>query len=301
MRSRSLGVIFIAAVIVPSILLAFLSIRSAGREEAWMEKQMAATLDAEVTHTAALAAAELGRLVDDLRTGLDVPAGSDYGRILARWKGATPVVAVPFLLSPRYGILWPPSDARADAEQKQFLKENGDFLSDRTATTVLQNIAVRYQAEILTESSLARRDASGPAGGAPADGYENPGQVVPPAAAPAPAQARHRHSGHNKHHRQQQAAPAPAAKQRAIDAFAQDPRLQSKVYEEAREKGDQLNARVVEPMAASPSAPMAAESEQAGGAAAVDGEAQPLRLPLHLRLPRLQRPKSRPRCRATVI
>jgi signal transduction histidine kinase len=36
----------------------------------------------------------------------------------------------------------------------------------------------------------------------------------------------------------------------AIDTFAQSPELQSKVYEEARRKGDQLNARVVEPMAA---------------------------------------------------
>ena len=220
-RSRSLGIIFIAAVIVPSILLAVLSIRSAGREEAWMEKQMAATLDAEVTHTAALAASELGRLIDDLKAGLDVPAGSDYGRILARWKAATPVVAVAFLLSPRYGILWPPSDARADVEQKQFLKENGDFLSDKSATTVLQNIAVRYQAEILTDTSPARRSASGPAP-----------ELVP--------------------EEKSKASAAPAARQQAIDAFAQSPRLQSKVYEEAREKGDQLNVRVVEPMGGAP-------------------------------------------------
>jgi signal transduction histidine kinase len=272
-RSRSLGVIFIAAVIVPSILLAFLSIRSAGREEAWMEKQMAATLDAEVTHTAALAAAELGRLVDDLRTGLDVPAGSDYGRILGRWKGATATVAVPFLLSPRYGILWPPSDARADGEQKQFLRENGDFLSDRTATTVLQNIAVRYQAEILTESSLARRDASGPAGSALAEASKTEVEVVPPASAQGQAAQAQQGAQAPQAPQAQQEALAPVAKQRAIDAFAQDPRLQSKVYEEAREKGDQLNARVVEPMAASPSAPAAAAAPSTASAGATAEEA----------------------------
>ena len=122
MRSRSLGIIFIAAVIVPSILLAVLSIRSAGREEAWMEKQMAATLDAEVTHTAGLAGAEVRRVIDDLRAALDVPPGGDYGRILTRWKSATALVAVPFMLSPRYGILWPPSDTRADDEQRRFLR-----------------------------------------------------------------------------------------------------------------------------------------------------------------------------------
>ena len=251
-RSRSLGILFIAAVILPSILLAVLSIRSAGREEAWMEKQMATTLDAEVTHTAALAAAETGRLVDDLKAGLDVPAGSDYGRILSRWKSATPVVAVPFLLSPRYGILWPPADGRADNEQKRFLRDNGDFLSDKTATTVLQNIAVRYQAEILTAAPAAR---AAPARAAPAPAA--PAAPAPPASV------------------EQARSSAPAARQMAIDTFAQSPEVQSKVYEEARRKGDQLNARVVEPMAGAPAADTApvqaaADAEQ-DGAGAVQG------------------------------
>jgi signal transduction histidine kinase len=242
-KSRSLGVIFIAAVIVPSILLAVLSIRSAGREEAWMEKQMAATLDAEVSHTAGLAGAEVGRVIDDLRTALDVPVGSDYGRILTRWKSATALVAVPFMLSPRYGILWPPPDARADDEQKRFLKENGSFLSDRIATTVLQNIAVRYQNEILAENSVAKDKES--ESGAPA-------ATVPEGRAAAEAQAG--------------AAVAPATRQKAIDSFAQSPSIQTRVYEEAREKGDQLNARIVEPMAmASQGQSLAADAAAAPG------------------------------------
>ncbi len=56
----------------------------------------------------------------------------------------------------------------------------------------------------------------------------------------------------------------------AIDAFAQSPRLQSKVYEEAREKGDQLNARVIAPMAAAPAAPVAAEAADGERAASAD-------------------------------
>ena len=62
MKSRSLGIIFIAAVILPSILLAVLSIRSAGREEAYVEKQLATTLLAEVIQTAGLANTETSRL-----------------------------------------------------------------------------------------------------------------------------------------------------------------------------------------------------------------------------------------------
>jgi signal transduction histidine kinase len=259
-KSRSLGIIFIAAVIVPSILLAVLSIRSAGREEAWMEKQMTVTLDAEVTHAAGLAGAEVGRVIDELRSGLDIPPQGDYGRILSRWKSGTTLVAVPFMLSPRYGILWPPSGA-ADPDQKRFLDENGSFLSDRTATTVLQNIVARYQDEILAETPAAREKAAAVTSAPPFRGQasraepnalatggvaantesqatmdrEGSAQNAAPASSPAPA-----------------AAPAPEARQMAMDAFAQSPQIQTKVYDEARQKGDQLNARVVEPTSGAP-------------------------------------------------
>ncbi|MGO9309856.1 MAG: sensor histidine kinase [Spirochaetia bacterium] len=279
MRSRSLGIIFFAAVIVPSILLAVLSIRSASREEAWMEKQMAVTLDAEVTHTAALAGAEVTRVVADLRAALDVPPGSDYARQLTRWKGATALIDVPFMLSPRYGILWPPSDARADSEQKRFLEENGSFLSDRTATTVLQNIAVRYQNEILAESSLVQNSVAQSslaqksleqdktrARDVDASVARKEQAQVESALSAAPASSPVRASA---------APPAgeyapPEARQMALDAFAQNADIQTRVYEEAREKGDQLNARVVQPLTvAGASAPTAAAPAGAAPAAAV--------------------------------
>jgi len=177
-KARSLGISFIAAVIVPSILLAVLSIRSAGREEAWRERQVTTALESEVTSAAGLADAEVGRVVDELRTGLDVPAGGDYAARLGRWKNRTPLVGVAFLLSPRYGILWPPSGARADAEQRRFLKENGDFLGNRAATSVLQNIAVKYQGEILADARPRddrARAAEGPS--APPAGPSRPPQV----------------------------------------------------------------------------------------------------------------------------
>lgn len=154
-KSRFLGLIFIAAVIVPSILLAVLSIRAAGREEAFVEKQLATTLLAEVTQTAGLANAEIGRIVDELRAGIEVPTGGEYAPALRQWQKSSPLVGVPFLLSPRYGILWPRADNAASDAERRFLRENGDFLSDKTATTVLQNIALRYRQEILAETRRA--------------------------------------------------------------------------------------------------------------------------------------------------
>jgi signal transduction histidine kinase len=273
-KSRSLGISFIAAVIVPSILLAVLSIRSAGREEAWLEKQVTVTLDAEVAHAAGLADGEVARVIDDLRSGLDIPSGSDYSGILARWKKATPLVAVPYLLSPRYGILWPPSDSRADADQKRFLKENGDFLSDRAATAVLQNIAVKYQGEILAESAsgagsanraTSDRKESAPSASGDQDQANAPRAPAAEASKPVPPAALSK------------AAPPASSveRQMAIDAFAQNPGLQNKVYEEARQKGDQLSARVVTPKAmASQEAPAANAAAGAAGPAIADNSAE---------------------------
>jgi signal transduction histidine kinase len=48
---------------------------------------------------------------------------------------------------------------------------------------------------------------------------------------------------------------APSSRQKAIDTFAQSADIQTRVYEEAREKGDTLNARIVEPKAMAQQAP----------------------------------------------
>ena len=281
MKSRSLGIIFVAAVIVPSILLAVLAIRSAGREEAFIERQLASALDADVTHTAALALSEVNAVAEELAAGVDVPAGADYARILSAWKKSQPLVSVPFLLSPGYRILWPSETARLDADQKRFLQENGDFLNDKAATTVLQNIAVRYQAEILAETARTQTDArelsttsasGATVAAAPSPGASGTASLATPTAPAGKARAAEAQPTALAEESQaadrgvpaaggaldaapaEQAAPvaapsaAPsAARQTAIDAFAQSADIQNKVYELAREKGDKVSPRNVQP------------------------------------------------------
>jgi signal transduction histidine kinase len=252
-KARSLGIIFIAAVILPSILLAVLSIRAAGREEAYVEKQLATTLLAEVIQTSSLANAEVNRVVDELRAGIDVPAAADYGRILLRWKQKAELVAVPFLLSPRFGILWPRSDGAADAEGRRFLQENGDFLSDRTATTVLQNIAVRYQAEILAEAgktdSSLRKSGRAVTTDQPRSEAREPAGEPSAEAAAADASLPAGSASLAAPAKESESSAAASPRQMAIDAFAQSPEIQTRVYEEAREKGDTVSPRVAQPMA----------------------------------------------------
>ncbi len=222
MRSKSLGIIFVAAVIVPSILLAVLSIRAAGREEAFVEKQLATTLLAEATHVADLAAAEVARIADELRAGLEVPAGAAFAKTLAEWKRGQPLVEVPFLLSPRLGVLTPLPSKALGAEEQRFIKDNGDFLSNRAPTSVFENIAVKYKDQILAQAG-------------------EPAQLA--IALPQASEARRADSG------RAEAEQKKSDDRAAIDAFAQSEEIQAKVYEQAREKGDVLSSRVAQPLA----------------------------------------------------
>jgi signal transduction histidine kinase len=230
-----------------------------------------------VTHVAGLAAAETARMAEELRAGLDVPSGPGAEGRLAAWKSASSLVAVPFLLSPRAGVLVPHSAGRLSAEERKFLDENGEFLSNRAPTAVFENIAVRYSEQVLAEAEAKKGTAAAadravaalpPASAPQASLKDKPlraagaGPAADQAAATAP-------SGPAP------AAPAPAerslsapstaaaesragdvrdsasliARREAIDTFAQSEEIQSRVYEQAKEKGDILNTRVVEPLA----------------------------------------------------
>ncbi len=277
MKTRSLGIIFVAAVIVPSILLAVLSIRSAGREEAWAEKELETTLLAEVTHVAGLAAAETAKVAEELREGLEVPAGSGAERVLGAWKRGSSLVAVPFLLSPRSGVVVPRIQGQLSAEERRFLEDNGEFLSNRAPTAVFENIAVRYQDQVLAEAeakkiaaSVDKAAASLPPAVVPQASLEDeslrsagegasadqeagaaPAGLAQAAAAPAeraPAAAPSSLAAESRARDTKDSASL-IARREAIDTFAQSEEIQSKLYEQAKEKGDILNTRVVAPLA----------------------------------------------------
>ena len=202
MKARYLGIIFVAAVLVPSVFLSVLSIRSAGREEAYVEKQLATTLLAEVTHTAGLLNAGVAGLAEELHASVSLPPGAAYHDVLPAWKKRNPLVGVPYLLSSSYQILWPPAKTSSDVE-RMFLQQNSDFLSGRSGTAVYANIAVVHKEEVFAESgkldqSMKKpsteklRDASAGASAAPAAAPPTAGSAAGSASAPPaqPAQPR---------------------------------------------------------------------------------------------------------------
>ena len=266
MKARYLGIIFIAAVIVPSILLAVLSIRSAGREEAFVEKQLATTLLAEVTHAASLVNAETAGITQELRSSITVPEGSAYRRLLPAWKKNNQLVGVPFLLSPRYGILWPEAAGSLSESDRLFLEQNAGFLSDRSATPVFQNITVVHQEQILAEARKLDKQSIPPAAeDSKKEAGEQSAYAVPPASAEEPASSVPEGSAAPLDSMAQETqselgtgAASGLARQRAQDVFTQSADVQAKVYEQAREKGERLNVRVAQPMTKSLQEPRSA-------------------------------------------
>ena len=101
-----LGILFILAVVVPSIALVFIAVRAAGREEAYIEKSLENTLRAEVTHLVSLVKGELANILEVLRD--TAPSRLEFlsGQALIEWQTSIPLVDIPYLLSQENNPQW---------------------------------------------------------------------------------------------------------------------------------------------------------------------------------------------------
>lgn len=255
-------IVFIGAVLVPCAVLAVLSFRSLGREEAFLEKRLAQSLDAELTYAVALIRENLGRLEETLTASAPADPGPDPQASFTAWKQAASLVGVPFLLAPDFRILWPtPSSYVSDADLA-FLSWNREFISDAAAIPYYQNAALLYRDRISGEADVVKPEAdkaSGGAGGAP--GEEKKAEKPKPEGQPAPAQTG------SLMMRTSDAAPAkgaepPAAKskiedvraeQQALSEFESSDAARKRVYDEAARMGQKAESRNVQPFSLAPS------------------------------------------------
>jgi hypothetical protein len=156
---KYLGIVFMAVIIVPAVVLSLLAIRAISHEEAYVERQLAGTLSADVTHMASLVAAELAGMHSELTATSVVPRAGDLSGAFEEWKRSSALVEVPFLLSAEHEILWPamPSTGakKGDNKEASFAAEQKDFFSDMEDIPVYENIAVAFQDEILDEVTEA--------------------------------------------------------------------------------------------------------------------------------------------------
>ncbi|MBM3294416.1 MAG: HAMP domain-containing histidine kinase [Candidatus Aminicenantes bacterium] len=247
--STRLKVLFIGAVILPAAFLSVLAARAINREEAYVEKQTAQTLSAELVHVVGLVNAGLEAVGEEL--GRTVPAvWSDPADSFRQWKGASPLVRTPFLVSPKFEILWPKLSASASEDEIFFLNANREFVSNVKEIPVYQNIVLAYRDEIAAQTAAPVRDRTAP--GSISLGGAGLGTVK----AEAEAMEKDASSGMEaaKVSRKIDAAakPSPAPPdyvqtQQALKTFVENESLRQQVYQEAQLRGQDPVRRTVSP------------------------------------------------------
>lgn len=154
--SSHLRLLFIIAVVIPGTLLTVIAIRSINREQAYIEKRFQETLLTEIIHTAGLLEQELTNIQTELNATSPSVLSDDPDVLFTEWKIGTPLVEVPFLLSPSYEILWPRLSSALNDEELFFINWNKEFITNQASIPVYQNIALLYKDQILDASQRDR-------------------------------------------------------------------------------------------------------------------------------------------------
>jgi signal transduction histidine kinase len=261
--SSRLKILFVGAVVLPAALLSVLAIRAIDREEAYVEKQLAGTLSAELAHVVGLLDAELDRILEEIdRTA--PPAPDDPAVAFRRWKEASPLVRTPFLVSPEFEILWPKLAAGLSEDEASFLNANREFVSNVKEIPVYQNIVTAYRDAIAGMAAADELDkplsgAAKPA--APPPGVAGGAGAVPGLSALSvdfkdKAKDEKAEATASKIQPKTDASPSPARSraeyaqsQQALKTFEENENVRQQVYQEAQLKGQEPLTRNVSPSA----------------------------------------------------
>ncbi len=255
-------IVFFGAVLVPCAVLAVLSFRSLGREEAFLEKRLAQGLDAELTYAVAVVRENLGRLEEGLAASAPAEPGRDPQAPLTAWRKAVPLVGVPFLLASDFRILWPIRSSSLSEADIAFLNWNREFISDAAAIPYYQNAALLYKDQLSGEAGAAKPETD-KAGGGKSSADEKKGEPLKASAPPSAPVSRPGLLNMTEPAAAKGGEAAAAkskiedvrAEQQALSEFEQSDAARKRVYDEAARMGQTAGTRNVQPsgLAASPS------------------------------------------------
>jgi signal transduction histidine kinase len=226
-RRPHLRLLFVLAILLPCFILGFIAIRSINREQAFIELNLQRTLDVELVQTVSLLNAELDRIRDELAASTPAQASSTPQSAFAGWKSRSELIQVPFLLSPALEIIWPTFDTASSDQERSFLNWNREFITDRAAIPVFQNVALLYKDEIAGKPS-------------PEEDTDKLG--VPPQPAKVGANEAKLKAAMTKIEEAQ-------TEQKALSEFEKSPDVRQRVYDQARAKGQETASRTVTPNA----------------------------------------------------
>ncbi|MBN1940377.1 MAG: hypothetical protein JW843_12390, partial [Candidatus Aminicenantes bacterium] len=147
-RAKPLRLLFLAAVVLPCLVLAVLAFRSIEREDVILERRLQSTLEAELVHAVSLLQDELGRIQEDLGRTAPAETGMNPKDVLAAWKNGSSLVGAPFVLSADFQILWPTRDSYLAGSDLDFLNWNREFVTDLAPTPVYENAALAFKDRI---------------------------------------------------------------------------------------------------------------------------------------------------------
>jgi signal transduction histidine kinase len=246
MNSRlkpTVGILFIVSIFIPSLSLGFFALRAVDREEAYIEKQLEQTLLAEVLHTISLLDNDLKMIHNELLQLYESSESGENGLLrgengllpgentLLPGEAGTvsgesyPLIAVPFLVTDDFVILQPgdssslPGNQDDSRVQEDFLEKNRQFLSNKEAVPVYENIAVAYKKTIMEEQEAVNDTSS--AGSTSTD------------------------NSANSFYNEDGSLNDDVLTQNAIIQFEQDEDVRNKIYEQAAEEGREVGKRNV--------------------------------------------------------
>lgn len=222
LKFQSLGLFFIIAIVVPSVILSLLAFRTVKSEMAYTEKRLRDSLYAEIQHSVSLIDSALVDIQKELSDSLYFYQGGDYEDIFRQWQKSSLLVNSPFLLSASGQIIWPSSEEKLNTKTQSFLSANAPVFEDKKAIPVYQNIAVAYKDDIVREASRETTPEKSIVLTNKAVGDRGRSRVI---------------SESDNY-----------TKQMAVSQFNQyEPDEQSMVYEKAKQEGQQVESRNVVP------------------------------------------------------
>ncbi len=164
------ALIFFAAIFLPSVVLGWLALRTAGDQHVLIERQ---ATDLHQAETDALASALRATLEEKQKAFVEVlralvarhgasALAENYGPLLTEaWSDG----GIPFAITPQGTLAWPTSAvARRDRSQSEFLGNNAAFLSNRAESEIYQTQPAYSAKEESKDSAILRAPAARAAG-----------------------------------------------------------------------------------------------------------------------------------------
>lgn len=190
--------IFLLAIVLPSVGLGWLALRSANEQQIILERRTAELYqketDAVASATRTLIEEERRAFAERVRQLLAGSSAPELARdFAAKLSRAWPRPAIGFALSAEGNLISPSTEeARGDAERQRFLLNNGAFLSGETPATVYSVPAEelnRPQQRLKTSKSESDDKAAADSYAEKSVSKRKQTEAAPAGAAPAPAPA----------------------------------------------------------------------------------------------------------------